>query len=190
MALSALQEREATLDDLYQHPEKAELLHGRVVPLMPTGRAPSYAAFEIAVSLRQHIRQAGLPGVAVTDNAGFVVNLPHRRSFLPNAAYYEGPNSGMKFYDGSPRFAVEVRSENDYGVVAEHEQEEKRRDYFAAGCEVVWDVDLLGEEVVVRKYTQTTGATTPAATFTRGQSAEAQPTVPGWLMPVDDLFEP
>lgn len=78
VALPALQEREATLDDLYQHTNKAELLHGTVVPLMPTRRAPSYAAFEIAVSLRQHIRSAGLPGVAVTDNAGFVVNLPHR----------------------------------------------------------------------------------------------------------------
>ena len=189
MALSALQDREATLEDLYQHSEKAELLHGRVVPLMPTGRAPSYAAFEIAVSLRQHIRHVGLPGVAVTDNAGFVVNLPHRRSFSPDAAYYEGPNSGMKFYDGAPRFAVEVRSENDYGVIAEHELEQKRHDDLAAGTEVIWDVDLLGAEAIVRKYTPTSGATTPETTFTRGQNAEAEPAVPGWLMPVDDLFE-
>ena len=169
MALSVLQDGEATLDDLYQHSEKAELLHGRVVPLMPTGRAPSYAAFEIAVSLRQHIRHAGLPGVAVTDNAGFVVNLPHRRSFSPDAAYYEGPNSGMNFYDGAPRFAVEVRSENDYGVIAEHELEQKRHDYL--------------------KYTPASGATTPETTFTRGQNAEAEPAVPGWTMPIDDLFE-
>ncbi|WP_395090519.1 Uma2 family endonuclease [Armatimonas sp.] len=189
MALPALQEREATLEDLYQYTEKAELLHGRVVPLMPTGRAPSYAAFEIAVSLRQHIRSAGLPGVAVTDNAGFVVNLPYRRSFSTDAAYYEGPNSGMKFYEGAPRFAVEVRSENDYGVVAEHELEQKRHDYFAAGCEIVWDVDLLGEEVIVRKYTAATGAAVPSATFTRGEHAEAEPAVPGWILPVDDLFE-
>jgi Uma2 family endonuclease len=96
----------------------------------------------------------------------------------------------MKFYDGAPRFAVEVRSENDYGVIAEHELEQKRHDYLAAGTEVIWDVDLLGAEVVVRKYTPTSGATTPETTFTRGQNTEAEPAVPGWLMPVDDLFEP
>ncbi|MBB6050080.1 Uma2 family endonuclease [Armatimonas rosea] len=190
MALPALQELEATLDDLCRYSGKAELLYGQVVPLMPTGRAPSFAALEIAVSLRLHVRGTGLPGVTVADNAGFVVDLPHRRSFSPDAAYYEGPNSGMKFYEGAPRFAAEVRSENDYGVIAEHELEQKRHDYFAAGCLVVWDVDLLGEEVIVRKYTPASGATTPEATFTRGENADAEPAVPGWTMPVDDLFEP
>lgn len=189
MALPTLQEREATLDDLYQHSGKAEFLHGQVVALMPTGRAPSFAALEIAVSLRLHVRGTGLPGIAVADNAGFVVDLPHRRSFSPDAAYYEGPNSGMKFYEGAPRFAAEVRSENDYGVIAEHEMEQKRHDYFAAGCLVVWDVDLLSAEGIVRKYTAARGAATPEATFTRGQNADAEPAVPGWLMRIDDLFE-
>jgi len=39
----------------------------------------------------------------------------------------------MRFYQGTPRFAVEVRSENDYGPVAETELRDKRADYFAAG---------------------------------------------------------
>lgn len=92
-----------TLDDLYQHSGKAELLHGQVVALMPTGRAPSFAALEIAVALRLHVRGTGLPGIAVADNAGFVVDLPHRRSFSPDAAYYEGPNSGMMNLSAQPK---------------------------------------------------------------------------------------
>ena len=54
----------------------------------------------------------------------------------------------MKFFQGAPVFAVEIRSENDYGPAAEREMAAKRADYFAAGTLVVWDVDLLGDETV------------------------------------------
>ena len=39
----------------------------------------------------------------------------------------------MKFFQGAPVFAVEVRSEGDYGPRAEREMAAKRADYFAAG---------------------------------------------------------
>jgi Uma2 family endonuclease len=91
----------------------------------------------------------------------------------------------MKFFDGPPVFAVEVRSEGDYGPLAERAMAQKRADYFAAGTLVVWDVDLLGADVV-RVYR----ASDPeiATTYHRGAIAEAEPAVPGWTMPVDDLF--
>ena len=54
----------------------------------------------------------------------------------------------MKFFEGAPVFAVEVRSEGDYGPRAEAAMARKRSDYFAAGTLVVWDVDLLSEDVV------------------------------------------
>ena len=57
----------------------------------------------------------------------------------------------MKFLNGAPVFAVEVRSEGDYGSTAEQEMAQKRADYFAAGTLVVWDVDLMSEDVV-RSY--------------------------------------
>jgi Uma2 family endonuclease len=40
----------------------------------------------------------------------------------------------MKFLEGAPAFAVEIRSEGDYGSKAEQRIIEKRRDYFAAGA--------------------------------------------------------
>jgi Uma2 family endonuclease len=82
-------------------------------------------------------------GEATTDGATFVVDLPHRQSFGPDAAFYFGPDPGMRFYEGAPAFAVEVRSKNDYGPKAERHMAAKRADYFAAGTLVVWDVDLL-----------------------------------------------
>jgi Uma2 family endonuclease len=121
----------------------------------------------------------------VGDNKGFVVNLPHRKSFSPDAALYVGVTSGMKFYQGAPVFAVEVRSEGDYGPRAERKIAAKRADYFAAGTLVVWDVDLLSENVV-RVY-RSSDPENPAI-YRRGQVAEAEPAVPGWSVAVDDLF--
>jgi Uma2 family endonuclease len=50
---------------------------------------------------------------------------------------------------------------------------------------VVWDVDVLNKQVV-RVY-RATDPETPVI-YGRGQVAEAEPAVPGWRMPVEELF--
>jgi Uma2 family endonuclease len=124
-------------------------------------------------------------GYSVGDNAAFVVNLPNRKSFSPDAAFHICSLGGMKFFEGAPVFAVEVRSESDYGPRAEPQMARKRADYFAAGTLVVWDVDLLSDEVV-RVY-RAKDPTTPKI-YRRGEQAEAEPAVPGWSIAVNDLF--
>jgi hypothetical protein len=125
-------------------------------------------------------------GYAIPDNVGFVVNLPNRRSFSPAAAFYVGQPIAAKFLEGAPRFAAEVRGEEDYGPAAEQRMAAKRADYFAAGTLVVWDGDVLREESV-RSY----AAEMPEAprVFGRREVADAERALPGWRMPVDDLFE-
>ena len=174
----------ATIDDLYRVEGKAEIVDGEIVPMSPTGAAPNDAAFEVTASLKAYARKTGR-GRAVGDNAGFRVDLPHRQSFSPDAGYYVGPDPGMKFYEGAPVFAVEVRSDGDQGPAAEKAMAQKRLDYFAAGSQVVWDVDLLSNEPV-RVY-RATDPDRPTV-YRRGALAEAEPAVPGWSMPVDDLF--
>jgi Uma2 family endonuclease len=173
----------ATIDDLYKVEQKAELVNGEIILMSPTGLLPSYAAGEIFSSLRKYSKQQKL-GHAITDNAAFLVNLPHRKSFSPDVAFYIGDLT-MKFAKGAPVFAVEVRSDGDYGSRAERKMAEKRADYFAAGTLVVWDVDLLSDDVV-RVYRA--GDPERPVIYRRGQVAEAKPAVPGWTMPVDDLF--
>jgi len=178
---------EATIEDLARVPEhgKAELVNGELRLMSPSGGLHGYAALQIAMSLHEYARRTRR-GHALPDNVGFLVNLPHRKSFSPDAAFYTG-QLRRKFLEGAPVFAVEVRSEEDYGPAAEREMAEKRADYFAAGTLVVWDVDLESEEVV-RVYR----ADHPhePAKYRRGQAAEAEPAVPGWTMPVEDLFPP
>src|ERR1700730_9893290 len=103
---------EATIDDLYRVPSKAELVRGEIVLMSPTGGLPGYAAFRICVSLDEYARRTKR-GYAIGDNVGFIVDLPDRKSFCPDAAYYVGSLS-MKFIDGAPELAVGVRRERDY----------------------------------------------------------------------------
>ena len=178
----------ATVDDLYHVPEdgKAELVDGKLVRMSPTGFMPARASGNIYRSLREYERRTRL-GYAIPDNVGFIVDLPRRRSFSPDAAFYLGqPVAPGKFLEGAPVFAVEVRSEGDYGPTAEKKMAAKRADYLAAGTRVVWDVDVLRDEQV-RVFTAE--APGEPRVHGRGSRVDAEPPLPGWSMAVDDLFE-
>ncbi len=182
--MSIISNTEALVAGLYTVAGKAEIVEGEIVMMSPTGDAPSSAGGEVFVALRAYAKKNG--GRAYTDNAAFLVDLPNRKSFSPDASYYTGPRSKMKFLPQAPDFAAEVRSENDYGPAAEREMKQKRADYFAAGTKVVWDVDLLGEDVV-RVYRA--DRTDEPTVYRKGDQAEAEPAVPGWTMSVDSLFD-
>ncbi|MGC4003589.1 MAG: Uma2 family endonuclease [Pirellulales bacterium] len=182
--MSTIPRAEATLDDLARFDQKAELIDGEIVVMSPTGFTPGYAGDEIFAALRAYAKRTGA-GIAIGDNKAFRVDLPKRKSFSPDAAFYVGPATGMKFLEGAPLFAVEVRSEHDYGPNAERQIKAKRADYFAAGTRVVWDVDLLNEEVI---HSYSVEASERPVVFRRGENAHAESALPDWSLPVDDLF--
>ena len=179
--------KRATVDDLLRTEGKAELIGGRIVHLMPTGRIPNNVAGRIYRSLDDYAEASG-QGEAYTDNISFTIpELPSGRElFSPDASCFRGPypTTPMKFIERPPTLAVEVRSENDYGPAAGLAMAEKRGDCFAAGTLVVWDVVPVAELIHVDR------ATDPSqpATCARGQTAEAEPAVPGWQVGVDGLF--
>lgn len=176
---------EKLIEKLHRTEGKAEIINGEIVEFMSTGDEPSTAAFNIGISLKIYQRQTS-SGRVYGDNTGFLVNLPHRKSFSPDVSFYVGERAGMKFLQGAPIFAVEVRSENDYGKKAEKAIAEKRADYFAAGTEIVWDVDLQNDDVI--KSFHLDNPENPKI-FRRGEIADAEPALPNWRMPVDELFE-
>jgi Uma2 family endonuclease len=177
----------ATLDDLYREEGKAELIGGRIVHFMPVGHRPNRVAGRIFRSLAEYAEQIG-QGYAYTDSMGFAITeiTSGRQSFSPDASYYEGalPLNLMRFIEGPPTLAVEVRSENDYTPAAERDIIAKRLDYFEAGTLVVWDVDPVAGSITVYR------SANPDAPviYIRGQIAEAKPAVPGWRVDVDWVF--
>src|SRR4029453_7489480 len=100
----------ATIEDLYKVEGKAELVNGEIVCMSPTGGRPGRASLEIAMSLRLYEREHG-GGYAFPNNVAFAVNLPHRESFGPDASWYVGSVPDMRFPQGAPLFAAEMRSQ-------------------------------------------------------------------------------
>jgi Uma2 family endonuclease len=185
--MSSVTQRAATLDDLYRVDGKAELIAGRIVPLMATERRPSRVAARICRSLDDYAQATG-KGEAYTASIGFAVAplASGRESFSPDASYFLGPFplNEMRFLNGTPVFAVEVRSENDNGVMADAARASKRADYFEAGTRIVWDVDPVNDRIL--KY----GSDAPDSPvmFVRGETADAEPTVPNRTIAVDAIF--
>lgn len=178
----------ATLDDLARVDGKAELIAGRIVPLMSTGRVPSRIAKRVLRSLDDYERQRQI-GESFGDNVGYAIRPPlpsGRESFSPDVSYYIGssPYDDAGFIDDPPTLAVEVRSEHDYGPAKDQAYADKRADYFEAGTVVVWDVDYRAQTITVYK---SDNPTTPVV-FRRGDVADAEPALPGWRLPVDDIF--
>ncbi len=174
----------ATVEDLYRVEGKAELVDGEILHMHGSGDLHGIATGNIFVSLHSYVKQHRV-GVAYGDNTVFLCDLPNRRSFSPDCCYYTGPRAGKKFLPQPPVFAVEVRGQEDVGPGAERRMARKRADYFAAGTEVVWDVDLDSDDTIHVYRNDNPEAPT---VYRRGETAEAEPAVPGWTFAVDELW--
>jgi Uma2 family endonuclease len=78
----------------------------------------------------------------------------------------------------APNLAVEVLSQSN----TPGEMLVKRQDYFAAGVEVVWEVDP--RERTVQVYTSPTASTT----LTSADTLDGGAVLPGFTLPLQDLF--
>jgi Uma2 family endonuclease len=177
-----LGETAATL--LSREDGRAEVVRGRVVQLPMFGHLPGQIIVRISRTLADHAEQVGRGDVFTSTMAFIVIRLNSgRESFSPCVSWHDGPppSNPMSFINGAPTFAVEVRSENDYGTSAERDMAAKRADYFEAGTQVVWDVDPVAK--VIRSYR----AASPSQPieFGPGSQADAEPALPGWSVSVD-----
>lgn len=105
---------EALFEELSRIEGKGEIVDGKVVEITGSGPWPGDTAALILFALFQYVKRTK-GGHAVGDRNTFRVNMPHRLSFSPDVAYHTGSRIPMKYYEGAPAFAVEIRSENDYG---------------------------------------------------------------------------
>jgi len=172
------------VEDLLALDEKAELVNGQIVLMGGDGFDHNRPKQLVWMSLYSHETKHG-GGYAVGDGGVFLVQLPNRESFSPDVAWFEHRNTGSWFH-GTPALTVEIRSPGDYGLRAERNLAAKRAEYFAAGTTVVWDVDVL-REGLIRVY-RAADPENPAV-YRRGDVAEAEPAVPGWRFPVDELWD-
>src|SRR4051812_45466893 len=98
-------ETRATLFELYDVEGKAELIDGRIVRFMGTGRRPARVAARIFRYLDDYA-EANRRGEAYTDGMTFAVPelASGRESFMSDVWYYLGPfpTNEMRWIEGPP----------------------------------------------------------------------------------------
>jgi Uma2 family endonuclease len=179
-------EWEATVNDLKEASleGQVELVDGKMIqlPFHTLGEARTIA--NILVSLMRYEDHLGTDG-ALSSTTVYVVDLPHRKTFSPDVSFTVAfPEDPMGFIPGAPIFAAEVRAPDELTAAADFLFATERSDYFAAGTDVVWDVDPWNE--TVKSYS----ATHPEEpiNYRRGMIADAEPALPGWALAVADVF--
>lgn len=176
--------RPARVEDLRLTKLKAEIVDGQLIVIGPTAFGPAEAAWTIRESLYNHERSVG-GGYVYGCRVAFIVDLPNRLSFCPDVSWYTGDPFASEFPRGAPAFAVEIRDPDERGEEVEWRIAAKRADYFSAGTQVVWDVDALHEGWI--RSCRADDPENPIV-FRRGGIADAEPAVPGWRFPVDEIF--
>ncbi|HYO49410.1 MAG TPA: Uma2 family endonuclease [Chloroflexia bacterium] len=176
----------ATIEDLYKVEGQAELVNGRIVRMPLHVGYVAHVIGNVKISLYNYSDNGGKKGYAFGSTVAYVVDLPHREAFCPDLAFYTptGKLSG-KFPVGAPVFVIEIRDPGSFGPAADRKLAAKIKDYFDAGTQIVWDVDVLRDRVI-RSY-RATNPDEPTI-YKEDDVADAEPAVPGWSMPVDEIF--
>ena len=179
--LSAPQtEKRVTPDEFMQLKiEHAELVDGKVIETMPTTFDHDDLAGIIYSHLRTFVKKHRLG--RVVPGGSFLTEADRVRapdvSFV-STADLEGENTG-KYIKKAPTLAVEIISQNDiYGDV-----DDKAAEFLRAGTQAVW---------IVNPRRQTVAVHTPdniAVTYQIGDTIPGGEILPGFELPVADIFE-
>ena len=159
-----------------------ELVRGELRKMSPAGYRHGRASAKIGASLLNYATAHNLGEVCAAET-GFLIesNPDHVRA--PDAAFIrrervEAAGYIPGYFPGPPDLAVEVISPSDRYT----EVEEKVADWLAAGVQLVILVDPRRRSVILHATGQA------PVTLTEADTLDGSPVVPGWQMPVRDIF--
>ncbi len=178
-------QKPVTAEELLKMPDdglRTELVQGEVRRMAPAGNVHGRIAAKVAARLFQHVEDNRL-GAVYAAETGFKVASDPDTVRAPDVAFVSrerieeiGEIEG--FWPGAPDLAVEVVSPGDlYGEV-----EEKVLGWLAAGSRMVVVVDPRNKTVSVRRHQG------EAQALAEGDTMRGGDVVPGWEIPVADIF--
>ena len=173
-----------TADELLRLPEdgsRYELVEGELKKMSPSGADHSMIAVLIASSMLHHVRKHGL-GTVYGADGGFVLGRGPDTVRSPDVAFVSAARAVRtpQFFPGPPDLAVEVISPSDLAS----EVNFKTSQYLRAGTRAVIVVDPEKRIVYVHRLSGTDVLTKIAETV-----LEVDDVVPGWRMPLSEIFE-
>jgi Uma2 family endonuclease len=169
-----------TADELLHLPDdgwRHELVRGELRTMSPSGAEHGTVAAEIIASLAAHVKAHKL-GKVYASECGFRIARNPDTVRAPDAAFVRESRviRTKKFFDGPPDAAFEVISPND----TYSEIEEKTLDWLRAGVQAV---------VIVDPRTRSARIHRTAGTATVVDLIEIEDVIPGWRLPLHDIFD-
>jgi Uma2 family endonuclease len=160
---------------------KFELDDGRLVVMAPPGDIHGRQQARWITVLMTHGEDRGHG--QVRGEVGVILRRNPDRVAGPDVAFVASKSlpvrlSSEGYLETIPELIVEVRSPNDTGP----EVLRKAAEYLAAGVQLVWVADP--ESQTVTAYT----SANPPQVFSASDSLTADPVIPGFVVPVADLF--
>ena len=159
-----------------------ELVRGELRKMPPAGFEHGELSLDIGASLSLYVKAHNL-GTACAAETGFLIGSDPDHVRAPDVAFVRRERAEAAgfvdgYFPGPPDLAVEVISPSDrYTEVAE-----KVADWLAAGVQLVILVDPRRRSVTIHAPSQ------PPVTLTEQDTLDGGPVVPGWQMPIRDIF--
>lgn len=174
-----------TAEDLLRMPDdgfRYELVRGELRKMAPAGHKHGRIIINLTTPLDQHVRANSL-GAVYAAETGFLLSSNPDTVRAPDVAFVsrkrtEEVGDVEGYWPGVPDMAVEVISPGD----TYSEVEEKAIEWLDAGTRMVIVVDPRKRTVTVYR------ALTDITILTEKATLDGGDVVPGWTMPVKDLF--
>lgn len=159
-----------------------ELLKGELKKMPPSGEEHGRITINFTTPLDQHVKANRL-GVVYAAETGFLVSSNPDTVLAPDTAFisqkrFEEVGKVKGYWPGAPDLVVKVISPND----TYSEVEEKALQWLNAGARMVVVVDPRKRTVTVYR------SLTDITILTEEETLDGGDVVPGWRMPVGDLF--
>jgi Uma2 family endonuclease len=175
-----------TADDLLRLPDdgmRHELVRGALRTMAPPGWQHGDLTSVIDGSLGPYARRLRL-GRVVTNDAGFLLTSDPDTVRGADLAFVrrerlEALGELRGFFPGAPDLAIEVISPSDLYT----EVDEKVAEWLEYGTVVVFVVNPRRRSVAVHRLGQ------PVSILSLGDALSAEDVVPGWSLPMQELFD-
>lgn len=182
-----IQMRPFTAEDLLRMPDdgsRYELIEGELRQMVPAGGVRGYLALRIASRLERHVDAENL-GRTYAAETGFKISSDPDTVRAPDAAFVRRERVEMAgrvrgYWPGAPDLAVEVVSPND----THSEVIGKVLAWLEAGSRMVLVVDPEKLTITVYRSRDEIRVLTASA----GDTIDGADVVPGWTLPVAELF--
>jgi Uma2 family endonuclease len=172
-----------TADELLRLPQdgfRYELVQGELKRMSPAGYDHGDIAMNIGAHLKAHVRAHHL-GKVFAAETGFLLSRNPDTVLAPDVSYVRTerlmPARGRGYFAGCPDLAVEVISPDDLYT----DVDEKTQHYLRAGTRAVVIVNPRTGTVHVHRGPSDMKAMT--------ETLAVDDVVPGWKMPLSEIFE-